>query len=152
LKSAEEYGWEVIPTVDFRASPSATVQDEVIEVFWHELSARIPRGGVDAVFFVLHGAMVTQSLVDVEGEMLARLRDVVGDVPICRVFDLHEHLTQRMADLANCLVAYRENPHTDARAMSLLAAELLQRALTTKQVPKMYWQHPPLMWPPTGTG
>jgi microcystin degradation protein MlrC len=76
----------------------------------------------------------------------------VGDVPIFGVFDLHAHFTQRMADLADCLVAYRENPHTDARAMSLLAANLLQRALTTKQVPKMFWYHPPLMWPPTGTG
>lgn len=152
LGCADEFGWKVIPTVDFRASPSATVQDEVIEVFWHELVARIPREGVDAVFFVLHGAMVSQSLADVEGEILARLRKCVGNVPIFGVFDLHAHFTQRMADLADCLVAYRENPHTDARAMSVLAANLLQRALTTKQVPKMFWHHPPLMWPPTGTG
>jgi len=152
LECAEEFGWEVIPTVDFRASPSATVEDEVVEVFWHELAARIPREGVDAIFLVLHGAMVSQSLADVEGEILARLRKCVGSVPIFGVFDLHANFTQRMADLADCLVAYRENPHTDARAMSLLAAGLLQRALTTKQAPKMFWHHPPLMWPPTGTG
>lgn len=150
LESAERFGWEVIPTVDFRASPSATVTDEVVEAFWRELAARI-QAPIDAVYLVLHGAMVSQSLDDVEGEILARLRKLVGDVPIFGVFDLHANFTQRMADLANCLVAYRENPHTDGRAAAKIAADLLQRSLTTKQVPRMFWQHPPLMWPPTGT-
>ncbi|MEP6670397.1 MAG: M81 family metallopeptidase [Chthoniobacter sp.] len=150
LASAKSFGWEIVPTVDFRASPSATVEDEVIESFWQELAARIP-SQVDAVYLVLHGAMVSQSSLDVEGEILSRLRQRVGDVPIFGVFDLHANFTQRMADLANCLVAYRENPHTDGRAMAVLAAELLQRALTTQQVPRMFWHHPPIMWPPTGT-
>jgi len=151
LESAKSFGWEVLPTVDFRASPGAIVEDEVIESFWQELAARIPIQ-VDAVYFILHGAMVSQSFLDVEGEILSRLRQRVGDVPIFGVFDLHANFTQRMAELANCLVAYRENPHTDGRAMAVLAAELLQRSLTTRQVPRMLWQHPPLMWPPTGTG
>jgi microcystin degradation protein MlrC len=151
LESAHAFGWDVLPTVDFRASPSATVEDEVIETFWKEMATRIP-SQVDAVYFVLHGAMVSQSLPDVEGEILSRLRERVGDVPIFGVFDLHANFTQRMAEGANCLVAYRENPHIDGRICAKLAADLLQRALTTKQVPRMFWQHPPLMWPPTGTG
>jgi len=151
LECAKTFGWEVLPTVDFRASPSAIVKDEVIEAFWEELSARLA-APIDAVYLVLHGAMVSPSLPDVEGEILSRLRERVGDVPIFGVFDPHANFTQRMADHANCLVAYRENPHTDARAAAILAAELLQRSLTTKQMPRMYWQHPPVMWPPTGTG
>jgi len=152
LESARAYGWEVLPTVDYRASPSAIVEDAVIETFWQELAHRIP-AEVDAIYFVLHGAMVSQSLFDVEGEILSRLRERMGGaVPIFGVFDLHANFTQRMADLANCLVAYRENPHIDGRAMAKLAADLLQRALTTQRVPRMHWQHPPLMWPPTGTG
>ncbi|MEO6739617.1 MAG: MlrC C-terminal domain-containing protein, partial [Chthoniobacteraceae bacterium] len=73
-------------------------------------------------------------------------------VPVFGVFDLHANFTQRMADLANCLVAYRENPHSDARHAAQIAATLLQRTLTTGQVPRMFWHHPPVMWPPTGTG
>jgi microcystin degradation protein MlrC len=151
LESAKTFGWEVVPGVDFRAAPSAIVEDEVIESFGHELAARIPPQ-VDAVYFVLHGAMVSQSLPDVEGEILMRLRERVGHAPIFGVFDPHANFTQRMADHANCLVAFRENPHTDGRAAAVLAAGLLQRSLTTKQVPRMHWQHPPVMWPPTGTG
>jgi microcystin degradation protein MlrC len=133
LESAKSFGWEVLPTVDFRASPSAIVEDEVIESFWQELADRIP-AQVDAVYFVLHGAMVSQSLPDVEGEILARLRARVGPVPIFGVFDLHANFTKRMADCANCLVAFRENPHTDGRAAAVRAAELLQRSLTARQV------------------
>lgn len=109
---------------------------------------------MDAIFFVLHGAMVSQSFPDVEGELLERMRRVPGleKVPIFGVFDLHANFTQRMAEHANCLVAYRENPHTDAREATLIAAALLQRCLTTGVTPRMFWQHPPIIWPPTGTG
>jgi microcystin degradation protein MlrC len=152
LEIAQEFGWTVLPAVDFRASPSATVEDSVVERFWSELSSRVEQP-FDAVFLVLHGAMVSQSQTDVEGEILTRLRQLVGwKIPIFGVFDLHANFTQRMADNANCLVAYRENPHADARLAAQNAARLLQRALTTGELPCMYWHHPPVMWPPTGTG
>ncbi|MEQ1861305.1 MAG: M81 family metallopeptidase [Chthoniobacteraceae bacterium] len=150
LESAKTYGWEIVPAVDCCAVPGAIVEDEVVETFWRELTARA-HGTFDAVYLVLHGAMVSQSFGDVEGEVLARVRGLVGDVPVFGVFDLHANFTQRMAELANCLVGYRENPHTDGRRAAQIAAELLQRALTTKEVPRMFWQHPPVMWPPTGT-
>jgi microcystin degradation protein MlrC len=152
LESAHEFGWEVVPAVDFRASPGAMVEDEVVETFWQELASHCGQS-YDAVYLVLHGAMTSQSLDDVEGEILARLRHRLGPaVPIFGVFDLHANFTQRMADLANCLVAYRENPHADARRAAQIAAGLLQRTLTTGRVPRMFWHHPPVMWPPTGTG
>jgi microcystin degradation protein MlrC len=151
LDCARAFGWEIIPAADFRATPGAMVEDEVIEAFCHELLTRVPLA-LDAVYLVLHGAMVSPSFDDVEGEILARLRARIGhDVPIFGVFDLHANFTQRMADLANCLVAYRENPHADARRAAQIAATLLQRCQTTRQVPRMFWRHPPLMWPPTGT-
>lgn len=151
LACALEFGWQVVPAADFRASPGALVEDTIVESFCHELTSRAD-GELDGVFLVLHGAMVSQSFDDVEGEVLERLRRVIGpDVPVFGVFDLHANFTQRMADHANCLVAYRENPHTDARQSAQRAARLLQRCLTTQRLPKMYWQHPPVMWPPTST-
>jgi microcystin degradation protein MlrC len=157
LESARNFGWEILPTVDFRASPSAMVDDEVIETFWREFEGRAKpqlAKGIDGIYLVLHGAMVSESLADVEGEILERIRQLPGaaQAPIFGVFDLHANFTQRMADRANCLVAYRENPHTDARQAAVDAAALLERCLSTGKVPKMFWQHPPLIWPPTGTG
>jgi len=81
LAAAKEFGWTVLPTADFRASPSATVTDEVVESFWREFHQRAEpelARGVDGIFLVLHGAMVSESLPDVEGELLARLRALVA--------------------------------------------------------------------------
>jgi microcystin degradation protein MlrC len=152
LDCARAFGWDVIPAADFRATPGPMVEDEVVDAFSRELLSRVPPV-LDGVYLVLHGAMVSPSFDDVEGEILERLRRIIGpDVPVFGVFDLHANFTQRMADHANCLVAYRENPHSDARHAAQSAASLLQRSLMTHQVPKMFWHHPPVLWPPTGTG
>ncbi len=156
LEAAQQFGWEVVPTVDYRAQPSAIVEDEVIEQFWQELEQRARPAlsqGIDAIYLVLHGAMVARSHLDVEGEILARLRALPGaaDMPLFGVFDLHANFTPRMAELANCLVAYRENPHIDGRQSAILATQLLQRCLSTGECPRMLWRHARLVWPPTGT-
>lgn len=157
LEAAKGFGWTVLPTADFRASPSATVADEVVATFWRELRQRAEpelKRGVDGIFLVLHGAMVSESLPDVEGELLARLRALPGAerVPIFGVFDLHANFSPTMAAHTNCLVAYRENPHTDGRESAVRAAKLLQRCFETGQVPRMVFEPTPIVWPPTGTG
>ena len=157
LESARKYGWTVLPTVDYRALPAGVVEDEVVETFWREFRQYAEpelAAGVDAIYLVLHGAMVSQSLEDVTGEMLQRIRALSGaaHVPIFGVFDLHANFTARMARHSDCLVVYRENPHADARQAAQDAAALLQRSLTTGVIPKTFWRHPPVVWPPTGTG
>ena len=156
LATALGLGWSVLPGVDLRTMPSATATDEVLEFFWHELEAAAKTaaaGGLDAVFLVLHGAMVTLSYSDVEGEILSRLRALPGmaHLPVFGVFDLHANFTARMAEHANCLVAYRQNPHTDAREAATRAVHLLHRSLVTGAIPRTEWVHPPILWPPTGT-
>src|SRR6187549_3862449 len=69
LESARKFGWTILPTVDFRASPSAMVEAEVVETFWREFESRASpelAQKVDAIYLVLHGAMVSPSLDDVE--------------------------------------------------------------------------------------
>ena len=77
LQAAIQSGWLVLPTVDVRAMPSGLVEDEVVERFWKEFYARASSAfieGVDGIFVVLHGAMVSESFPDVEGEILSRIR------------------------------------------------------------------------------
>ena len=151
LELADEFGWEMLPAADYRAQPSATVADEVIEQFWNDIAPAAVKADYDAIYLVLHGAMVSQTILDVEGEILRRLRTLTT-APIFGVFDLHANFSPQMAALADCLVGYRENPHTDAREAGLIAARLLQRCLSTGQRPRMQIQQPGLLWPPTGTG
>jgi microcystin degradation protein MlrC len=97
--------------------------------------------------------MTSQSVPDVEGELLRRLRALpgYGSVPIGGVTDLHANFSARMAENSNGLVTYRENPHTDAKESAVRAAHLLDRVMSRGQLPVTLWQHPPVMWPPTGT-
>jgi microcystin degradation protein MlrC len=156
LEVAADRGWSVVPTASYVAMPGGTVVDEVFEQFWRDVEPVATREAkdLDAIYLVLHGAMVTQSLEDPEGELLERLRRIEGlaDLPIFGVFDLHANFSPRMADLAEGLVTYRENPHSDARDSAVRAARLLDRCLTSGERPRMVSRHAGIIWPPTGTG
>ncbi|MDB6167605.1 MAG: microcystin degradation protein MlrC [Verrucomicrobia bacterium] len=157
LEEARRHGWTVLPTIDARATPSGPVEDVVFERFWQEFERRAApelRTGVDAVFLVLHGAMATDLIEDVEGEFIRRLRALPGAaaVPLFGVLDLHGNISAAMCGQSNGFVAYRKNPHTDAKAATVRAAGLLQRCLATGRVPRMHWCRVPLLWAPPGTG
>lgn len=158
LEVAEAQGWEVIPTIDYTALPAGTVAHDVLETFIGEfdagLKAALATGGLDGIWLALHGAMVTSQCPDPEGLLLAHIRATPGceTLPVFGVFDLHANFTAAMAANTNGLVAYRENPHTDARESAVRAANLLARSLKEGQLPRMFSCNAPVMWPPTGTG
>ncbi|WP_262333181.1 M81 family metallopeptidase [Bosea sp. BH3] len=158
LEVAAMEGWEVLPTVDYTALPSGTVDHAVFESFLARLDAglraALAAGPLDGIWLALHGAMVTTACPDPEGTLLAHIRSVPGceALPVFGVFDLHANFTAAMARNANVLVAYRENPHTDARESAVRSARLLARALKEDAAPRMLSCNAPVVWPPTGTG
>jgi microcystin degradation protein MlrC len=157
VEAARRLGWDPIPAADFRAMPGPTVADDVVEAFWEAIERPLRESieaGLDGVLLVLHGAMVSQSCDNVEGEILHRLRAILVDrpIPVCGVLDLHANFTAKMAENADLLLAYRENPHVDAKTSAAQAARLLDRLMETGQRATTLWQHPAILWPPTGTG
>jgi microcystin degradation protein MlrC len=147
-----------VPVADYSALPSGTTDQAGFEQFWNEVRAGIEtalrNGGLDGIWLALHGAMVTTESVDPEGEFLGRIRRIPGaeHLPLFGVFDLHATFTAAMAEGANGLVSYRENPHTDAFDSAVRSAELLARGLKGGVLPHMVARNAPLIWPPTGTG
>jgi len=84
-----------------------TLRDELLQ----RLQAALP---VNAVLLVLHGAMVAENCPDCEGDLIERVRALVGPgVPIGVELDLHCHFTERMRRNADIVIAYKEYPHTD---------------------------------------
>jgi microcystin degradation protein MlrC len=157
LTTAKREGWEVIPAATYLAGASGIVDHAVFEAFWDETKPVLVSAvadGLDAIFLSLHGAMVTTELEDPDGELLERIRAIPGaqSLPIYGVYDLHATLTQKMGQLADCLICYRECPHDDTYESAVRAAELLARCLKTGVRPRQYVLVTPIVWPPTGTG
>lgn len=157
LSVAAREGWDVVAGSFYDAGASGTADHAVFELFWEELApvlVQALRDGLDAVFLVLHGAMVTTEHPDPEGELLRRIRATpeAETLPLYAVLDLHGNLSAAMGEHADCLVCYRENPHIDACERAVQTAELLARCLKTGVRPRTYVRHAPIVWPPTGTG
>lgn len=157
LETAVALGWNLEPTLDVRAVPSATVEDSVLEHFWTEFrafAAAFAESDFDGVFLVLHGAMATTTFRDAEGELLRRIREELGwrSIPIVAVLDLHANVTAEMARHVSGLVTYRENPHFDARETAVRAVRLLQRFFETGAPMRTAWSGTQIVWPPGGTG
>ncbi len=102
---------------------------------WSRLSAELIQaieagavGGVDGVYFSLHGAMGAEGELDPEGCLLQETRRIVGEaVPIVISLDLHGILTDRMLRQVNGLAIYHTYPHVDFADTGERAAKLLVR-------------------------
>ena len=124
-REAEKRGWTVIEGLSTFAAPSGTTVRSVYEGFRDEILAGVKAAmPLDAVLINVHGAMVADGYDDCEGDLLSRIRAIVGPkVAIGAEFDLHCHLSALMLDSADVLVGYKEYPHTDTmeRAEELFA-------------------------------
>ena len=119
-----ERGWTLIEGMVAAAQPSGPTTRAAYEALRDELlrdlRAALP---VDVVLLGLHGAMVADGCDDCEGDLLERVRALVGpDVVVGAELDLHCHVSQRMVAMADWLVAFKEYPHTDIldRALELV--------------------------------
>ncbi|HDR9487185.1 TPA: M81 family metallopeptidase [Burkholderia aenigmatica] len=130
ITAAERRGWHVLPVIWAGASPSAHVTEDAFERIAIEIVDAARRGGCDAVYLDLHGAMVAEHTDDGEGTLLERVRDAVGPaVPVIASLDLHANVTDRMLSRADALVAFRTYPHVDMAETGERAAALLERLL-----------------------
>ena len=124
-------GFAIAPLAWAAASPSAQVTDQAFETIagaiLDELQLTIDQDGpLHGVYLDLHGAMVTESYNDGEGELLRRVRAIVGpDVPVVASIDWHANVSQAMVDLSDGLVGYRTYPHIDMAQTGERAARLL---------------------------
>jgi microcystin degradation protein MlrC len=154
LEVADRFGWHIFASTYGVAMPSGIVDDDVLEIWWDEVSIDIDSAqpiGLDGVLLVLHGAMVCNSFSDVEGEILRRIREKVGGIPISADLDLHANFSQQMAKKGTIFTGYRENPHTDARAAGERAAVLLEGVLNLECTPKVVCIKPGALYAPVGT-
>jgi len=135
---------EVAVPIAAYAEPSGPVADAAFERISEQICDAVA-AGCDAVMLDLHGAMVSESLDDGEGELLRRVRHVAPDVPVAVGLDFHSHITAAMAENATVIAGYRTYPHIDMYETGRRAGEVLLRALKGEVEPRIVWGALPII-------
>ncbi len=133
IEAARRDDRQLIPILWCSAEPSSLVTDDAYE----RVSSRICESlqaieNLDAVYLDLHGAMVVESFEDGEGELLRRVRAVIGpDMPLVISLDLHANLTDAMIEQSDAITVFRTYPHLDMAQTGARAYALLDTILST---------------------
>lgn len=133
IAAADQAGATLVPLAWCIANPagpvSASAFERIAALIGAGLSDALEAGPLDGVYLDLHGAAVAVGAPDAEGELLRRVRAIVGEVPVTASLDPHANLTAAMVEHSDALAPYLTYPHVDmpeagARAMRLLLARI----------------------------
>jgi microcystin degradation protein MlrC len=124
--------WELVEGTAAGAMPAGVTTRHAYETLRDEILEDLKRAGkVDIVLLGLHGAMVADGYDDCEGDILRRVREIVGnDVVVGAELDPHCHLTPEMTRHADLLICFKEYPHTDILDRGL---ELVDKCIAMHQ-------------------
>ena len=139
LDAAAARGWTVETPLAASASPSGPMAADDWEEVKRLILAPLRAGRrFDAVVLVLHGAMVTQTSLDPEGELLGAVRALAGpDTVVAATLDMHANVSAEMVAAADLMMAYRTYPHVDQYERAQHMTRLLERVLDGGEKPKL---------------
>ncbi|MEM7705331.1 MAG: M81 family metallopeptidase [Pseudomonadota bacterium] len=107
--------WAVVEGTCAFALPAGVTTRATYEALRDEILGQLEDAlPVDVVAMSMHGAMVADGYDDCEGDMMRRIRVMVGDnVAVGLELDPHCHLTAQMVDATDAVITFKEYPHTD---------------------------------------
>jgi len=143
IKVAEANGADIEMGIAAGAAPSGPVEDDAYEYMCEHILTLATR--VDALLLDLHGAMVTKSCDDGEGELLARIRAQCPELPIAVSLDMHANITHRMVTNCDVLTGYHTYPHIDMDSTAERAASIFFDMLNGTVQPVMRWGNAPML-------
>ena len=129
------------------AAPGGPMVQKDYETLRDDILAHLKKAGaVDAVALFLHGAQMAEGYDDCEGDLVRRVREIVGPgVPIGVLLDLHCDATTDLVDNATVVMACKEYPHTDFDDRAKEIAGLLDRSRKNEIHPVMTLRHIPMI-------
>lgn len=138
IEVIDKAGMELVPLVFSEATPGGTVAADTYSRLRGEMLAALEKAlPVDGVLVVPHGAGVSQEFLDMDGDWISAIRDMVGpNIPIAGSLDLHANVSPLMAGSAEAFVSYKKNPHIDQRQTGKATAEILVQTLEGKVTPR----------------
>lgn len=128
----------------FSAKPQGPVSSSAFE----EISERIVsdvKTGCDGLFLDAHGAMVSETYSDAEGELLRRIRAVAPDLPIAVSLDFHANISSALVNNVTTIAGYRTYPHIDTYETGQRASRALVKTLEGDVAPVVSWGQLPML-------
>jgi len=149
LEAAEVLNMQPAGTISATAVPSGPITAKTFSFFEENLTEKIKQQGpLDGVLLALHGSTVAETVDDVEGRLLERIRDIVGaDVPIGLTLDHHANVTEKMVGNADFMIGYRTHPHVDQHDIGKKAAEILALLIRSNVKPVTVMKKLPMLLP-----
>lgn len=148
IEGAARFGYELFPTLMAHATPSGKVTAGAFETLVGELLDRLKNAPLlDGLLLALHGAMVSETYPDGDGEIVRRLRAALDEgFPIVVTHDYHANISEQVVGNSTALVIYKTNPHVDQRERGLQAAAILARTIAGEVRPVQALCKPPLLY------
>ncbi len=132
---AERADWDAVYLRCAAASPAGPLVEGLYQSIRDEIVEGLAGGPWDAVYLSLHGAMLAAGVANPERDLLAAVRDAIGDAPLGVSFDLHANLDPAVADPVDVAVGYKTYPHTDIDETAAKTLRLLADAVAGKTRP-----------------
>ena len=142
---ADSIGASLTVAVAGDANPSGPVENEAYELISGDILDAVRQGGWDGILLDLHGAMVTRSHEDGEGELLRRIREIDPRTPIGVTLDMHANMYDDLVRHATVITGYHTYPHVDVREAGERCANILVRAIRGEIKPVMTWANRPML-------
>lgn len=144
LDLAAQIGAQVVTPIAASAAPSAPCSDETFDYVSGRICDAVA-AGCDAVLLDLHGAMVSASHDDAEGELLRRLREIDPHVMIGVALDMHTNMSEAIARHATVVAGYQTYPHVDMYETGVRAAKPIMASLQGCPLPTIAWGQRPML-------
>src|SRR5579862_5047388 len=136
---------DVVLPIAAGAPPSRPVDDAAFEHIAGHICEAVAKGGYDGILLDLHGAMVTESVEDGEGELLRRIRALDAATPIAVAYDMHANLYPAMIENATVVAGYRTYPHIDTYETAKRAGDILVKTIRGEARPVIAWGNVPML-------
>ncbi len=136
------------PGEAFGGSSGSWITREAFDKYTGAMQDDIRRHGpFDGIYLSLHGAMAVTGIPKPEAEIVRRIREVAGDIPVMVTLDLHANEDHELTDVATGVIIVKRYPHYDAYYQGERAARLMVNTLRGKYKPVMATRKPGIITP-----
>ncbi|MCW8858306.1 MAG: M81 family metallopeptidase [Deltaproteobacteria bacterium] len=146
LDAGRAHDWQVTHALSAAAGPSGKIRRKAFDWLCEPILVSILKYQFDGLLLGLHGAMGLDFCDDGEGELLQRIRSLVGkEMPIAITLDPHANVSKQMCELADIIVSFQTYPHIDMRDIGRRAGDILQRTMAGEIKPRTIFVSRPML-------